>query len=250
VASGGARHIGGHFKIVDALARAGLFRAGAVLVGSHAFVSIGAALGVSFDAASAASADVDLCRDALVSVACDESLSLDLPGTLKAIDPSFFLVPELALKAPSTSMRSRKQGVAVDFLTTARSIKDSRPRTIAPFSLAAQPLRYMDSLIRDDVQRGLFIGASTVLVNIPHPGRFALHKLAVAQRRIGGAHAIKAKKDLRQPAALIELLAAEQPGALEHALEAAKAHRDKGLFKDMLTSKRLLSAATSRAIGR
>jgi len=42
---GGAAHIGAHFKIVDALARAGLFRAGAVLVGSHAFVSIGAALG-------------------------------------------------------------------------------------------------------------------------------------------------------------------------------------------------------------
>jgi hypothetical protein len=250
VASGGARHIGSHFKIVDALARAGHFRAGAVLVGSHAFVSIGAALGVSFDAASAATADVDFCRDALVSVACDESLSFDVPGTLKAVDPSFFLVPELDLKAPSTSLRSRKQGVAVDFLTTARSPKDTRPRAIAPFSLAAQPLRYMDYLIRDDVQRGLFIGASTVLVNTPHPGRFALHKLAVAQRRAGGANAIKAKKDLRQAAALIEALAAEQPGALEHALDAAKAHPDKGLVKDMLASKRLLAAAAARALGR
>ena len=49
VASGGTSHMRQHFKVVDALARAGVFRAGSVLIGSHAFVSIGASLGVSLD---------------------------------------------------------------------------------------------------------------------------------------------------------------------------------------------------------
>lgn len=44
VASGGPRHLGQHFRVVDALARAGLFRAGVLLVGSHAFVGLSSGL--------------------------------------------------------------------------------------------------------------------------------------------------------------------------------------------------------------
>jgi len=80
IASGGPRHVGQHFRMVDALARAGLFRAGLLLVGSHAFVSIGASLGVSWSAQDAATADIDLCRDELVTVACVEEISVDVPG--------------------------------------------------------------------------------------------------------------------------------------------------------------------------
>ena len=234
VASGGARHQGAHFSVVDALARAGLFRAGAVLVGSHAFVSIGAALGVTWSAATIATTDVDLCRDSFVTVACDVLEPLHLPGVLEAIDPTFFLVPAFDLKSPHTSMKSRS--VKVDLLTTSRHPRDTKPRDIGPFGIAAQPLRYMDYLVREDVQRGLFIGPRALLINMPHAGRFALHKLAVATRRAGGDGNIKAGKDRLQAAALIEVLAKEQPGALTHAARAAKAHHDKGLVRDMRAS--------------
>ena|SRR6476620_5667498 len=129
--------------VVDALARAGLFRAGVLLVGSHAFVSIGAALGVSWSAEDAATADIDPCRDEFVTIACVEETSVDVPGILQRIDPSFFLVPELDLKRPSTSLASRKSGIRVDLLTTARTPRDERSRVVAPLGLAAQPLRYM-----------------------------------------------------------------------------------------------------------
>ncbi len=249
VASGGSRHQGSHFKIVAALASAGLFRAGGVLVGSHAFVSIGASLGVSFDSSTIATADIDFCRDTLVSVVCETPEKIDLPGVLQAVDPSFFLVPELNIKAPSTSMRSRKGGVAIDFLTTARSRSDSKPRIVAPFGLAAQPLRYMDYLVRDDLQRGLFIGPSAVLVNVPHAGRYAMHKLAVAAQRAGGDSSIKADKDRRQAQALIEVLSEQQPGALSRAANAALRHTDKGLRRDVLASlKRLEKSSAVRAL--
>jgi hypothetical protein len=233
LASGGARHQANHFKIVDALARAGLFRSGALLVGSHAFVSIGAALGVSWSSETIATADVDLCRDEFVSVACGQLERVDIPGVLAHVDPTFFLIPELDLKAPSTSLRSRAGGVNVDLLTTARTTRDTRPKPIPPFGLAGQPLRSMDYLIRDDVERGLFIGPHAVVVNVPHAGRYALHKLAVATRRRA---VIKADKDRRQAAELIRVLAEEQPGALRHAADAARAHHDRGLVRDMRAS--------------
>lgn len=248
VASGGARHLGRHFRVVDALARAGLFRAGVLLVGSHAFVSIGAALGVSWAAADAATADIDLCRDEFVTVACVEQVALDVPGVLQDLDPSFFLVPELHLETPSTSMSSRSAGVKVDLITTAKTPRDDRPRVVAPLGLAAQPLRYMDYLVRDDVQRGLFLGPHAVLVNVPDAGRFALHKLAVAERRARGSTSIKAQKDRRQAAALIEVLAEFQPGALAAAARAALDHHDRGLIKDIKHSLTFLPEKARRTV--
>jgi len=170
IASGGPRHLGQHFRIVDALARAGLFRTGVLLVGSHAFVSIGAALGVSWSAEDAATADIDLCRDQFVTIARDEETSLDVPGVLQSLDPSFFLGPELDLKRPSTSLTSRKSGIKLDLLTTARTPRDERSRVVAPLGLAAQPLRYMDYFVCDDVRRGLFLGPHAIPVNVPTLG--------------------------------------------------------------------------------
>lgn len=241
VASGGAAHLGAHFAIVDALARAGLFRAGALLIGSHAFVSIGAALGVTWTGDTVATADVDISRDAFVTIACESLRAIDVPGVLQQVDPTFFLVPELDLKTPSSSMMSRTRGVKVDLLTTAKTPRDVRPRVVAPFGLAAQPLRYMDYLVRDDVARGLFIGAHAILVNIPHAGRFALHKLAVSMRRADGPSSIKAEKDRRQAEALILALADRQPGALALAAEAARAHHDRGLARDIAAGARKIS---------
>jgi hypothetical protein len=249
VASGGPRHLGQHFRIVDALARAGLFRAGVLLVGSHAFVSIGAALGVSWSAEDAATADIDLCRDELVTVACVEDVAVDVPGVLSSLDPSFFLVPELDLKRPSTSMRSRKSGVKLDLLTTPRTPRDERSRVVAPLGLAAQPLRYMDYLVRDETRRGLFLGPHAVLVNVPDAGRYALHKLAIAERRGHGPTSIKAQKDRRQATALIEVLAEMQPGTLAAAAEAVRAHPDRGLLKDIRRSLPRLADSARKVIG-
>lgn len=111
--------------------------------------------------------------------------------------------------------------------------RDVRPRIIASFGLGAHPLRYMDYLVRDEVARGLFIGAHAILVNVPHAGRFALHKLAVSMRRGEGPSSIKAEKDRRQAEALILALAERQPGALALAADAARANRDRGFARDV-----------------
>ena len=63
---------------------------------------------------------------------------------------------------------------------------------------------------------------SGVLVQIPRPEAFAIHKLIVAARR-EGRDAIKARKDRAQAALLIAALAEDRPGELAEAWEEARA---------------------------
>jgi hypothetical protein len=203
---------------------------------------------VSWSTAEAATADVDLCRDEFVTIACDEPRPVDLPGALRDLDPSFFLVPSLDLKGPATSMMAARRGIKVDLLTTPRTPRDRAPRPMPSLGLAAQPLRYMHYLVRHDVRRGLFIGPHALVVNVPDAGRFALHKLAVATQRSGGETSIKADKDRRQAAALMTALSELQPGALEIAAEAARADKDRGLLRDMKVSAGRLTNPAAREL--
>ncbi|HTQ48711.1 MAG TPA: GSU2403 family nucleotidyltransferase fold protein, partial [Polyangiaceae bacterium] len=84
------------------------------------------------------------------------------------------------------------------------------------------------------------------LVNIPHAGRFALHKLAVSMRRAAGASSIKSEKDRRQAEALILALADRQPGALVLAADAARAHHDRGLARDVSAAAKKISPEARR----
>jgi hypothetical protein len=61
---------------------------------------------------------------------------------------------------------------------------------------------------------------SGLLVQIPRPERYAIHKLIIAQRRSGPARA-KAVKDLSQAHALIAILIEDRPGELEEAYQTA-----------------------------
>ena len=63
---------------------------------------------------------------------------------------------------------------------------------------------------------------SGVLVQIPRPERFAIHKLIVADRR-QDRDRLKAAKDRRQAALLIRALAEDRPDDLREALEDAQA---------------------------
>jgi hypothetical protein len=63
---------------------------------------------------------------------------------------------------------------------------------------------------------------SGVLVQIPRPERFAVHKLIVADRRREGPDALKARKDRAQAAFLVEVLAEERPDDLAEAWEDAR----------------------------
>ena len=86
------------------------------------------------------------------------------------------------------------------------------PVIISRFRTAAHPLPFLDFLIEIPVQ-GAVVNGGGILVQVPSPARFALHKLIVAQVRDISKHGT-AEKDLMQAAQIIRMLVDERPGAL------------------------------------
>ncbi len=62
-----------------------------------------------------------------------------------------------------------------------------------------------------------------VLIRIPRPERFAIHKLIVSDRRRDGPDSLKSRKDLLQAETLMAILADDRPADLRDAYEDALA---------------------------
>ncbi len=70
--------------------------------------------------------------------------------------------------------------------------------------------------------RAVALYRSGILVKIPTPERYAIHKLIVADRRRSGTEGLKAIKDRAQAEFLIEVLNEQRPGELAEAYEEAR----------------------------
>ncbi len=201
--------------VVDALARAGVFRLGGCLVGTVAYQAYAGLLGVVLPAAHMRTADLDVAQHYRLSIALEDSTP-PLAEVLRGADQSFRPVPHLSDKALSTAYVN-DSGYRVDFLTPnrGRTEYERKPaRLPALGGVGAQPLRFLDFLIEDAVAAALLY-RSGVLVNVPRPERFALHKLIVAVPRQHGA--AKIDKDLAQAGLLIGVLAAKRAPLLRDA---------------------------------
>jgi hypothetical protein len=80
-----------------------------------------------------------------------------------------------------------------------------------------QPLRYMEFSLEQIEQAVVFSSREAIVVNVPEPARFALHKLIVFGERRGAFRA-KAMKDLAQAAHLLDHLWEQAPATVELAL--------------------------------
>ncbi len=205
-------------RIIGALADAGVFKLGGVLVGTHAFAVIGNVLGVRWTGGHERTQDVDVAAARTLEIAVPE-LDADVPTALENLQMGFLPVPGFSPKHPSTSFSVRRKGLRVDLVTPARTDAD-RPVPIARFNAAAAPVRYLDYAI-EDAQVAAVVNGGGVLVRVPQPARFAIHKLLVSQDR-PAAFQTKATKDLAQAAAVILALDELRPGDIEKALEQAK----------------------------
>ena len=81
-------------RVVEALAKAGVFRLRAVLVGTAAYQTYGGLLGVRTALASAMTGDVDVAQFRSVSI-CVEDRVPDMTAVLRDVDPSFKPLPAL-----------------------------------------------------------------------------------------------------------------------------------------------------------
>lgn len=195
-------------RIVEALAKAGVFRLRAVLVGTAAYQTYGGLIGARPAQAAATTGDGDVAQFRSISIGVEDSVP-DMHEVLRSVDPSFGPVPGLT-KGSGTTVFANAAGFRVDFLTPHRGSDEqmSSPLTMPALGgISAQPLRFMDFLIRHSV-RSVVLHGPGVPVNVPAPERFAVHKLIVSGRRhqdaVGTA---KSRKDIVQAGEVIEALA-------------------------------------------
>ncbi|WP_187969916.1 GSU2403 family nucleotidyltransferase fold protein [Aquibium microcysteis] len=205
-------------SILSALAEAGTFRLGGTLVGTNAFRLYEGELGIRLPLGGMANTgDIDIAQFEKLSIALGDRVDPALAETFSAL--KFDPVPALD---PTRTWRWAQggSGQLVEFLTPAFGAETIRD--LPALGVSAQALNYLNFLIAEPI-RAAAIYRSGILVQVPRPERYAIHKLIVADRRRDGAGSLKAAKDREQAAFLIEAMAQDRPDDLRLAYEAAMA---------------------------
>jgi len=215
VALGCAEVLPRHLKVLARLAEYGFFRAGGVLVGTHAFLAYGNMLGVRWGAADRTQ-DIDFAHAGKsVAIALPHDFHIDTVEAIQSLELGLLPVGELTGKAGATYLNPREPEFRLDFLTTLHR-GGGEPFHHPQLGIALQPLKFMEFSLEDVQQAVLFAGGQCVIANLPHPARFALHKLIVyGERR--GTFAAKSAKDLVQAAALLGFLKEQRSWEVEEA---------------------------------
>jgi hypothetical protein len=204
-------------RLLEAIAKAGLFNNGIVLVGTAAYQTYPALVGAVLSTAALITQDADLAVASLAATTDSEGESL--LDVIKRADPTFIPQPSLDPRTPPWRFRSAA-GLEVEVVTRHRTRADEEHPVVIPgLRCSAQPLRYLEFLIVDSISAVALYGAG-VPVMVPQPARYAVHKLIVAQLRQQGA--AKREKDLVQARELIAALDTSHPGAVKDALEDAR----------------------------
>jgi len=200
------------WSTVAALQNHGIFRAGGVLVGSHAFGVLLNQMGVRAPAYT--TEDVDLARGE--ALAFDEPPGASLLEMLRTSGIEFVEVPPMCHHDPATRRKERgRSRCHVDLLVP--SPDDSFPLVALPeLNAFAQGLPWLRYLLGGSQESVLLAREGCCLVRVPVPERFAVHKLVVSQLR--AERSVKSSKDVFQAAVLLAALAENHPGAIEEAI--------------------------------
>lgn len=202
------------YATLAALHNGGVFDAGGMLIGSHAYGVLLNRLGIR--ATAFTTDDVDIARRE--QLAFQELPDRGFLEMLKESGIDFVEVPDLDRKRPATSFKQLgKSGFHVDLLVPSKN--ESFPVVSVPELRAhATGLPYLAYLLAES-QTGIVIAREgCCAVRLPLPERFAIHKLVVSRLRTG--HNAKAQKDLDQALVLLDVLATTHSGAIESALPA------------------------------
>lgn len=188
-----------HFRIIKRLSEYGFFRAGGVLVGTHAFAAMGNMLGIRWGVA-ARTLDVDFAHAGRnISVALPANIHVNVHDALTSLEMGLLPMTAFNGKLIGQYRNPRDQELRLDFLTT-RS-RDDASEVLPALNIALQPLPFMEMSLEGTVQACVFSKTGSCVVNIPAAQRYAIHKLIVYGER-PESERTKANKDLLQAAAI------------------------------------------------
>jgi hypothetical protein len=199
-------------RILEVIANAGLFERGMTLIGTVAYQAYPCLIGYHLASSALSTNDIDL-SVAEFAAADDEE---DIEEVLKRADPTFSPVWDNNDKLPKVF---RSRNFQVDVLTSFGRGRRS-PVLIESLGCAAEALSFQEYPAEDTIQAVALYG-SGVLIRVPTPFRFAVHKLLVAQRRAKNQLA-KKQKDLRQAKELIDIFLETDESLLQDTLDEAR----------------------------
>ncbi len=214
-----------HGRVLRRLAEYGFFKAGGLLIGTHAFVAYGNLLGVRWGTQSLTQ-DIDFAHAGrALSLGLPHNLEVRTADAITSLDMGFLPILGLGGKTGGSFLNPSEPEFRLDFLTP-RHRGGTAPYLHPQLHVTLQPLPFMEFSLQDVEQAVVFSTEHVVLVNVPEPARFAVHKLIVHGER-AGAFRLKASKDLAQAAHLLAWLWPNRPAALAAALDDLKG-RGKG----------------------
>lgn len=207
-------------RIIRSLTNSGVFRLGGTLVGTQAFRHFDLQLGVHLAESTAwvtQTDDIDIASFEHLSMAIEDTADPDLAAALEQL--GFKPANSLTPKTPTTWALANSR-YAIDFLTP--SFDDEQaPRKLVALNMWAQSLHYLNFLIANPIP-AVSLYMEGLLIQIPRPERYAVHKLIVSQKRHATSEA-KRQKDIEQARVLIEALAETRPYELKEAIDSATA---------------------------
>lgn len=225
-------------SLLAALAQAGTFRLGGTVVGTHAFRLYESELGIRSSLTDIMqTGDLDIAQFEGLSLAIDDKVEPSLQEMFKKLE--FTSIPSLFSRS-YWRWKQTKSETLVEFLTPSfRPEEDIRP--LPALGVSAQSLHFLNYLIAAPIKAAALY-RSGVLVQIPRPEAYAIHKLIVADRR-SGPDQIKAHKDRMQATHLIAALSEDRPADLKDAYDDAMARGPKWVAHIQASLKRLPDSA-------
>lgn len=229
-------------SLMSALSRAGAFRLGGTLVGTTAFRMYEGELGLRLTLdQTAMTNDIDIASFERLSLALGDTVAPPLQEVFAAFD--FAPVPTLDRKRVWRWRQSSTETV-IEFLTPSFEDEESL-RDLPALGVSAQSLHFLNYLIADAIPAAA-VYRNGILLQIPRPERFAIHKLIISDRRKDGPESLKARKDLQQAELLIDVLSEDRPSDLADAYADALArgpkwreHLDRSLRRTPVSRERL-----------
>lgn len=200
-------------RALEAMASVGLFKRGLVLVGTAAYRCYPLLLGYHLANSSLVTNDGDL---SVAAFRAPEE-KIDFGVLLQSADPTFRPLWREGDKLPKAF--ANEDGYTIEILTRLSRGRKS-PVPIEKLGVAAVSLAFQEYLVEDSIEIVVLYKAG-VLIRVPSPIRYAIHKLIVAQYR--QALSPKRQKDLDQARELIEILMTEDSDMVLDEIEAAKA---------------------------
>lgn len=203
------------FRVIQRLGDYGFFKAGGVLIGTHAFLSFGNMLGVRWGDATRTQ-DVDFAHAGKsLAIALPANIVMDTNAAIESLQMGFLPLAGSDGAVGGSWLSPRDPDFQLDFLTPLHR-GGMRAYRHPQLGIVVQPLKFMEYLLQEVQQAAVFCATGACVVNVPHPARYALHKLIVYGER-PATRAVKSNKDLRQSAALLELLREQSEWTLREA---------------------------------